>query len=100
MPAALLSAEIASLVHHVELHKSGWWDSGIERFIMAAIWLNGRSLNDKEIVQELRNRFFLNTDTARIKKHTDILCADGTLVCLSGGSYKISERAAREFEKT
>ena len=100
MPVAVLSAEIASLVHHVELNKSGWWDAGIERFIMAAFWLNGRSLDDKEIVGELRNRFFLNTDSARIKRHTEILCADGTLVCLPGGSYKISEQAAREFEET
>jgi hypothetical protein len=67
---------------------------------MAAIWLNGRSLDDNEIVEELRNRFFLNTDSARIKKHTDILCSEGTLVCLPSGSYKVSERAAKEFEET
>jgi hypothetical protein len=97
---APLSSEIASLVHHVELNKAGWWDKGIQRFILAAIWFSGRSLDLNGIATELHQKFYMGTDAARIRQQTEALCLDGSLLCLPNGSYKISEQSQKEFEET
>lgn len=33
-----LSPELTSLVHHVELHRSGWWNQALERLVLAVVW--------------------------------------------------------------
>jgi hypothetical protein len=38
--AKLLPTELAALVHHVELNRSGWWDKAVHRLVLAAVWLS------------------------------------------------------------
>jgi hypothetical protein len=33
-----LPKALVSLIHHVELNKSGWWDRVVERIVLVAIW--------------------------------------------------------------
>jgi hypothetical protein len=44
-----LTPELVSAVHHVELNRSGWWDSAVERLILNAVWIAGGSLAAEEI---------------------------------------------------
>lgn len=99
MTRITLPPELVSLVHHVELNKAGWWEKGIQRCIIAAIWLSGDPLTPTAVSEELRVRFSMSIAPATVTEQIRHLCASGTLFCLSDGKLKISEKALSDFEK-
>ncbi len=94
-----LSPEIVSLVHHVELNKAGWWDKGIQRLAVAAIWLSDTPITVLEVAERLRTQFFVTVSIGKLKEQVDKLISCGDLVAFDDGRMKISERALAELEK-
>ncbi len=95
-----LRPELVSLIHHVELHKEGWWDRAIGQFILAAIWFAGHPLSAEELRDVLRNNFSISTDTARLDLQVDKLRNAGNLVRLPDGRLKVSEQCVHVLEKS
>ncbi len=63
-----LRIELVSLIHHIELHKDGWWDAAIQRIVLAGIWLLNKEPTVDEIRASLRKRFAI--ELARQKPRT------------------------------
>ncbi len=93
-----LPPEVVSLIHHLELNKAGWWDRGIQRLALAVIWLSGEPLTCEGIVTQLRDRFYVKGDVARVKKQIEELRKAGALLALPDGRLKLSERTLKEME--
>jgi hypothetical protein len=94
-----LPPELISLVHHIELNKAGWWEKGVQRCVIAAIWLSGEALTPAAVGEELKARFSMSIAPALVAEQVRLLCESGTLVTLPGGKLKISEQASTDFEK-
>lgn len=99
MAKAPLPPEIVSLVHHVELNKAGWWDKGIQRLAVAAIWLSGTPITVVGVADRLRTEFFVTVSIGKLKEQVDKLISSGTLVAFGDGRMKISESAVPQLEK-
>jgi hypothetical protein len=46
-PTRQLSRELVSLIHYVELHRTGWWDRALDRLVLAAVWLKAPTTLDE-----------------------------------------------------
>ena len=90
-----LSPELISLVHHVELNKTGWFNKATERLILAAIWLSGQNLTIQSIIETLKNDFSVNLEYDETKSRIDSLCSSGILVKLPTEQFKISEKSKK-----
>src|ERR1700733_6363342 len=93
-----LPRELVSLIHHVELHKSGWWDRVLERIVLIAIWHKSSIAIDDLVVflgQGLDNRI----DRSRIDSVVAREVASGSLIQLTNGSVKVSEEVGAVFDK-
>lgn len=97
--SSALPPELVSLVHHVELNKSGWWNQAIQRLILTIVWTEGSSRHLGEINESLRTQYRVNLDLKRTKSQVDALCKTGVLIPMQDGRYKISESAVVKLEK-
>ena len=78
MTKTKLPPELISLVHHIELNKAGWWEKGIQRCVIAGIWLSGDPLTPTEVSEELRARFSMSIAPATVTEQIRHLCNSGT----------------------
>ena len=99
MAVAVLPPELLSLVHHVELNKSGWWDKALQQVILAAMWLTDESLTPQGVAAAISDSFSVNLGPEKIAGQIDILCETNTLVRLPDGSIKISEQSFNELQQ-
>jgi hypothetical protein len=97
MAKTALPPEVISLVHNVELNKSGWWDRALDRLLLATVWLCGEPPNLQELLSSFTKNFGVPSDTERILRHIESLCGAGTLVELPGGQYKLPESSVQDF---
>jgi hypothetical protein len=52
----ILSSEIISLVHHVKLNESGWWEKSIQNIIISTFGVNKNSpQNESDIFKNLKS---------------------------------------------
>jgi hypothetical protein len=91
-----LPKEIVSLVHHIELNKAGWWPKAIQKFILSAIWLEGKELSIQEILNTLKKLISKVIDSDSVALQVDLLSKSGILIPI-GDKFKISERNIGEF---
>ena len=99
MATRTLPPELVSLVHHIELRNSGWWDSAIERFVVATIWLSGENLTIDGLVSKLHETFHITLTPDRVEAHISALLSSDTLISLSDGRLKISEASLVQFHQ-
>ena len=91
MAIRTLPPEIVSLVHHVELNESGWWEKAIGQIIQANLWLQQEACTLEELKNAMRRNSGTNLTDDRLLKRLDSLKAQG-LVSQIGERYKLSER--------
>ena len=94
----LLPAELAAIVHHVELHQAGWWDKAIQRLVLASVWLDRQNLSADEIRRNFESNFRLSLSSARIKSATEALESQGLLIRLPDDKFRIPDERRRIFE--
>ena len=93
-----LSPELVALLHHIELHKSGWWDRAFQQLILAVLWMSGTALVLSEIGSALRKSFAVTLSDDEISPQLDALVSAGCMVQLPAGQYKICEATALSLE--
>lgn len=98
---SLLSPELVSLVHHIELNKAGWWDLAVQRLVLTCLWCKRDKIaqNSEEIIATLKNEFRVPLVEAALAKHLQTLTAGGQVVVLPDGRYKLTEQAVRDCER-
>jgi hypothetical protein len=90
-----LPREIRSLIHYVELHRSGWWDRALDRLVLVTLWRKAPASID-EVAQSLAaldgrlSRERVGEIVAREE-------ASGVIVSVADGRYKISEEVDRSL---
>jgi len=100
MAGPSLSPEIVSLIHHVELNKAGWWEKGTQRLILGTLWLSNGCLTHPAILDALKNTFRLQIDSATLNRHIGVLRGADSVVQLTNGQIKLTEKTKAEFEDT
>jgi hypothetical protein len=95
-----LSPELVSLVHHIELNRSGWWDLGVRRLILAAFWLSSEpeGFSPERIAKILQENFSVALDPKLIAAQLRVLHDQKTVLHLPTGFYKMSEEATATYE--
>lgn len=99
MSQTQLPRELISLIHHVELNKSGWWEQATQRLILTIVWLSESPLNINEISDLLKSTFSAHIDRERLRRQVGTLQKNRQLVATFDGHVRLSERARLKFER-
>jgi hypothetical protein len=94
----LLPTEVAALVQHIELHRSGWWDKTIERLVLAAVWLSGDAPTDRVVRHTLGEQLGLSLGEGKLSAALAALERQDLLVRSNEGLYRIPDKARSIFE--
>ena len=95
---ANIDANILNLVQHVELNKIGWWDSVIQRLILATLWMDGKvdSMSVDDLVRALKSHFDLDLG-ARLNSVIDQIAGIGNIIKLTDGKIRLSEACLKSI---
>jgi hypothetical protein len=95
----ILSSEIISLVHHVKLNESGWWEKSIQNIIISTFGVNKNSpQNESDIFKNLKSELNSNFDKNRISTQIETLKNKQQLVKVSDDLLILSEEVYSEFQ--
>lgn len=76
-----LPSHIVSLIHHVELYQSGWWDKGVQNLIIACIGNSGNTLfTSIQVFDQIKREFGIDIDWGRFEKQWNNLSGDHIIV--------------------
>jgi len=95
----LSQVEISALVHHVELHKTGWWDKALNRLVLAVIWIENGKLKNVEIKQALKTTFGVEITSSKLFSILDSLKSSNFILEIQKNEFKVSEATIGEFEQ-
>ena len=87
-----------SLVHHVELNRSGWWDKALQQLIMYTLWSDDRFSSVEEIDALISNSFSITVETGRLADALQSTVAEG-MVIENLNTYKITEEQRSLLEQ-
>lgn len=90
-----LPREIRSLIHHVELHRSGWWDRALDRLVLVTLWRKAPASID-EVAQSLA-ALDGRLSSERVGEIITREEASGVIVPVADGRYKVSEEVDRSL---
>lgn len=88
-----LPREIRSLVHHVELHRSGWWNTAMDRLVLATVWRSAPTTID-EVARQLVPALDGRLSRERIEASVARAESAGEIVETSDGRLKVAEELA------
>lgn len=91
MPTTQLTPELISLVHHVELNKTGWMDETIRQLILTKLATVDDAVNLDGVVALLSDETSREIGRDRIGKQIDKLLKSYDITSPSEGSFKVSE---------
>lgn len=87
-----LPASISSLVHHVALNESGWWDKNIRKIILSAFWTSENyTITNERVKSLLRESFGVTVSARGIERHLHELTTENAIIRISPVAYKLSE---------
>lgn len=93
-----LSPELVSLVHHIELNKSGWWNKAVRRMIVAAIWSASRPLSSQEVKEILYKDFQVELDMLSLENQIHVLRSEQVIVSTDEKKMVVAQNHLKEFE--
>ncbi len=94
--AGHLPRELRSLIHHVELHRSGWWDRSLDRLVLVTLWRQAPASID-EVTASLAVVLDGRLSRERVEAVITRSAASGLVVSLGDGRYKVSEELNRSL---
>lgn len=97
--ASRLPKEVAALVHHIELNRSGWWDKVVQRLALAAVWFSDHPPSTDEIKKTLLQEFKLSLTHEKLRAALSSLEKQDLLVALEGTRYRIPDSQRAVFEQ-
>jgi hypothetical protein len=90
-----LPPELVALVHHVELDKAGWWEKALQGLALTAFQVGekGAALSETDVCKTLNDDFKIEIPAPAITEAMGLLAAQGDLVEVGNGRFKISNAA-------
>ncbi len=88
-----LPREVRSLVHHVELNRSGWWNRAMDRLVLATVWRSAPTTLD-EVASQLVPALDGRLSRERIEASVARAESAGEIVSTSDGRLKVAEELA------
>lgn len=93
-----LPPEYIALIEHMELHQAGWWNFGLQRLVLAALWVAGPAM-PSELPRRVADLAGLNPDPGTISNAVADLQAADLVFALADGTLKLGEAASALLEK-
>ena len=90
---------LAAIVHHVELHRDGWWDKAMQRLILASVWLADNNPSVDKIRTILESAFALSVSVAKVESVIKVLESQDFLIRLSNDEFRIPDSKQSVFEE-
>lgn len=94
----ILSSEIISLVHHVKLNETGWWEKSIQNILVSIFGINeNEPQSEKDLLSNLENELDTDFDKVRIMHQFNFLKSRKIVIPVKEGLYTLAEEAYANF---
>lgn len=100
MTTRLLSSEIVSLIHHVELNKSGWWKKAVGQVIKGVMWKAQGSLTLDELKRKLDRELGIPFSDEVLQRQIDYLVSQSAVTRMPRDQYKLTEQTHQALTVT
>lgn len=88
-----LSADLASLIHHVELSKAGWRDEAFKILLLSIMGRHGDSLSLDTLCTLVNQSVPASVSQSQVEGFLNMLISSRQLFKLPNGHFKLSEQA-------
>lgn len=92
-----LPVQVDRLIHYTELNRSGWWPGAVERIALATIWLAQGPIEMQAVVEGAADALGSNNVAHRTEAAVGRMVADGSVIELPDGTFKVSEEVAQSL---
>ena len=93
-----LPPELVSLIHHLELSKSGWWERGIERMTLGVLWFLGGEITTPDMTAAFHDQLGIQLNATTIEECLRKLASNGTVISIPPSRFKLAERTLKELD--
>lgn len=97
MNKKMLSPEIVSLIHHVELNQTGWWRKAVAQVVRGVLWKTKTLMTLTELSSALKRELGIQLTEDVLAKQLDSLASQGAITRLPGPNFKLTEKAQQEL---
>lgn len=97
MSKTVLSPELVSLVHHVELNQSGWWRKAVSQVVKGVLWKFQGTMTQAEVGAALKRELGMQLADDVLARQLDLLASQGAVARLPGPNYKLTEKTYKEL---
>ena len=94
-----LPPELLSLVHHLELTQSGWWDTALQQLVLMILWLNNKFMTAQEIRASIKDNYSVIVDPERLSAQLGTLLDANAVIMNQAQMHKITEESRHSLEK-
>lgn len=96
-----LPSEIVSLIHHVKLNESGWWEKAVQNLIISVFGIyDNAPLTSDELFDKVRSELQSGIDKTRFLKQFEILRGNQRVISLPNNLFVLSEVAYQDFSES
>lgn len=92
-----LSAEIVSLIHHVELNESGWWRKAVGQVVKGVLWKAQVPRTPLELHTDLKKELGFPFSDDALQRQLDTLISQGAVTRMPGPNFKLTEKFREEL---
>lgn len=95
---SVLPRELVSLVHHVQLNQTGWWDAAVERLVLATLWRAGASVRQDSLGEAIAADFGVRLPAGTAERTLQRLIGRDDVLVLDDRRLKLPEARMAEYE--
>lgn len=92
-----LPHQVISLIHYVELSDAGWWETTVDRCVLATLWLLRGPAPVSQIRKEIAKELDLDLKAGEISQSLARLENSEEVIRLNDGRFKLSLAAEQQF---
>lgn len=93
----ILSKELMSLVHHIELNEAGWWDKSAQQLILASISFSTKPQTIDDISTNLYTDYSVSLSSEKLDELIHKMCSSNILIKIQN-KFKVSEESLIELD--
>jgi len=91
---------ITTLVHHIKLNESGWWETAVQNIIISSIGASGNYPQSKEnILTNIIGELKQGIDKNRLIKQFDYLCSQNQIVNPADQLFALSDSVFESYNE-
>lgn len=94
-----LPPELLSLVHHIELHRSGWWDKALRQLMLYVLWMNDGFMTVEEVGAAVADTFTISVDMERLYMQLEQLETSDRVIKSAAETYKVTEEQIASLQR-